>query len=120
MKISGINLESIVDGIGVRTTIYVTGCKWNCKGCHNPETHNPSNGEEFTNEIKDTIFEEIKKRNYITGITLSGGDPLYESNIESIIKLLKDIRKEFGSSFSIDFPYRCDYADIQDIHMKIL
>ena len=101
MKISGVNLESIVDGVGMRTTIYVSGCSWNCKGCQNMETHDPSYGEEFTDEVRDKIFEEIKKRSYITGITISGGDPLYNLNLDSIIKLLKDIKHEFGNSLNV-------------------
>lgn len=92
MNISGINFESIVDGDGVRVTIYVSGCKHACMGCHNPSTHDFNAGKPFTCQLKQEIIEYIKKTPYITGITFSGGDPMYSA--KELLKYVKHIKKE--------------------------
>ena len=75
--LAGINYESAADGTGVRTAIFLSGCAHNCPECHNPETHDPRFGVQITEDIIRQIAEEIKKRPYLAGITLTGGDPLY-------------------------------------------
>lgn len=79
MYISGVDYESIADGEGVRTTIFVSGCKHKCYGCHSPDTHSFTNGTEVTDEIIDLINSEMDKRKFLSGITLSGGDPMYSA-----------------------------------------
>ncbi len=67
--------DSIVDGAGIRTVIWTQGCSHKCKGCHNPETHDFNGGYEFDLEdIKKKIDELIGQ----DGITLSGGDPMFQ------------------------------------------
>lgn len=75
IRIAGIVPESYVDGEGIRFTIFMQGCLRNCNGCHNPETHALDGGK-----ILDTseIIAEIKKNPLLTGITLSGGEPLLQ------------------------------------------
>ena len=77
MYLSGINYESINEGEGVRAVFYVSGCRHNCKGCHNPDTHSFTNGTEVTDELIEIINEELDKRKFLSGITLSGGDPMF-------------------------------------------
>lgn len=93
MYLSGINYESLVDGEGVRTTIFVSGCLHNCRGCHNPLTHNFNNGKEFTLELQLKIINYIKKNPLIDGITISGGDPFFsvKDTIDFILLLKKEI-----------------------------
>lgn len=86
LYISGIDYESINDGEGVRAVLYISGCKHNCKDCHNPITHNFKNGIKVNDELIEEINNEIKKRYFLNGITLSGGDPMYSA--EEVIKLL--------------------------------
>ena len=93
MYISGINYESVNDGEGVRTVIFISGCKHNCKGCHNKETHSFSYGKKLTDSLIEKISFEIQKRPFLSGITLSGGDPLYQ-NTNDLIKLIKDLHLE--------------------------
>lgn len=70
-----IQTDSIVDGEGIRTVIWTQGCTHNCKGCHNPETHDISKGTLVdVEEIKDFI----KSVEFHDGITLSGGDPFMQ------------------------------------------
>lgn len=95
LHIAGIDYESVKDGEGVRTAIYVSGCSHNCSGCHNPETHNSNYGILFTEELKKEIFENIKKRPYISGITFTGGDPLHENNLEGVANLQHLVQKYY-------------------------
>lgn len=72
IKLSGIAYESLVNGPGMRRVFFAQGCKHNCKGCFNPETHDLYGGEERNLDelIKDTIDNPI-----LRGVTFSGGDP---------------------------------------------
>lgn len=76
--------DSIVDGEGIRTVIWFQGCAHNCKGCHNPESHDFNAGE-----LVDV--EEVKKQldnlEFQKGVTFSGGDPLYQP--EALLELAK-------------------------------
>lgn len=94
--ISGTQSETIVDGLGIRFSIYLSGCMHFCKNCHNPETWNFKNGEEFTNELFEKIKSDIRKSyNILDGITLSGGDPLCQDNIETSYYIISELKKEF-------------------------
>ena len=75
IRIAGLVPESYVDGEGIRFAIFMQGCLRNCAGCHNPETHDLNGGK-----ILDTaeIITEIKKNPLLTGITLTGGEPLLQ------------------------------------------
>lgn len=72
IRISGMIDESIVDGPGLRMTVFVQGCPHHCKGCHNPQTHDFDGGE--VKSIMD-IFESFKENPLLSGITFSGGEP---------------------------------------------
>ena len=89
MYLCGVNFESMVDGEGVRAVLFVSGCLHNCPYCHSPQTHNFTYGVEVNQELIDEINEEITKRPYISGITLSGGDCMY-SPVETL-KLIKKL-----------------------------
>jgi anaerobic ribonucleoside-triphosphate reductase activating protein len=92
MYISGIDWQSITDGDGVRTTLFASGCKHNCLGCHNPDTHSFTNGTIFNEEVYEKIVDYITFTPYIKGITLSGGDPMFSA--EEIIPFIKKIKDE--------------------------
>ncbi len=72
IKLSGIEPESIVDGPGFRFVVFTQGCRHNCKGCHNPQTHDPEGGYW---EDTDNLILQIKKNPLLKGVTLSGGEP---------------------------------------------
>lgn len=84
---------SIADGIGCRVVLWVSGCEHNCPGCHNPDTHDPDSGYLFDREAENQLME-LLQTNYIAGITFSGGDPLYPSNVDTVTRLTKRIRAE--------------------------
>lgn len=72
LQIAGIIDDSVVDGPGVRYTIFTQGCSHNCPGCHNPETHDYNGG---TSVKIDDLMADIVRSKYIKGVTLSGGEP---------------------------------------------
>lgn len=76
IRIAGITEDSIVDGPGLRLTVFVQGCTHHCQGCHNPETWDPKGGTEMdTNDI----IALMDKNPLLDGITLSGGEPFLQS-----------------------------------------
>lgn len=77
IRLAGIENESIVDGPGMRMTIFVQGCPHHCKGCHNPETHDFDEGEdEKLWRIINTMNDAAK---HLDGITISGGEPFCQA-----------------------------------------
>ena len=91
MYLSGVDYESLADGDGVRVVLFVSGCKHNCKGCHSPDTHDFKYGTEVTPDVIEDINQEINKRlPFLSGITLSGGDPMYSAKecIDLLDKLI--------------------------------
>ena len=84
----------MLNGEGLRTVLWVAGCSHNCPQCHNPVTWDINGGLAFDEAAKEELFEELKK-DYISGVTFSGGDPLHEKNREEIGKLAEDIREKF-------------------------
>ena len=76
VKIAGAKKHSSVNGPGVRYVLFMQGCSHHCPGCQNPETHDISEGVEM--EIEDVVSDILATR-YLDGLTLSGGDPLFQS-----------------------------------------
>lgn len=82
------------NGIGIGTVLWVAGCTHNCKGCHNPQTHNPASGKLFTNATLEKLLASLSPP-YISRLTLSGGDPLFEDNRAEVYKILLEVRKQY-------------------------
>ncbi len=77
LQLAGVVRESIVDGPGIRMTVFVQGCPHHCKGCHNPHTWSFEDG--YTTSV-DRILEEAAKDKLLKGITLSGGEPFTQAS----------------------------------------
>lgn len=80
-----------MNGTGLRVCLWCSGCDHHCKNCQNPITWDPNDGAKFDTKAKNEIFNELSK-DYISGITLTGGDPLHQKNLESVLDLVNEIR----------------------------
>ena len=89
-----IDHEDVCNGDGLRAVLWVAGCSHGCSECQNPQTWDPKSGILFDKSALNEIFEELEKP-YISGITLSGGDPLYVQNLDTILYLIYNIKKKF-------------------------
>lgn len=87
-RIAGIVNDSIVDGPGIRCTIFFQGCTHNCEECHNKHTHDLNGGYVVDNI---DILKKVEENPLLDGITFSGGEPLLQ--IESCIEIAKEVKK---------------------------
>lgn len=120
MRINGIISDSIVDGPGLRTTIFFQGCKRHCPGCHNPQTWECNTGLEITSQ---ELLEAIREKGN-QDITFSGGEPLLQA--EEILELIPPLRQDgrniwlwTGSRIEDVFAKK-DYADCNSAAAGIL
>lgn len=86
--------EDVCNGTGLRVVLWLSGCSHHCYNCQNPQTWNSDSGIPFNDSAKQEIFTELSK-NYISGITFSGGDPLHKNNLDEVLKLVQEIRISF-------------------------
>ena len=93
MNYHNITVDDMLNGDGLRTVLWVAGCDHRCPGCQNPETWSEKSGIPFDEDAKAELFEALS-RDYMTGITFSGGDPLYCSNIETVGALITEIHEK--------------------------
>ena len=82
------------NGDGLRVVLWLSGWSHQCKGCQNPQTWDTISGVPFDESAKEEIFKELNK-DYISGITLSGGDPLNEANLDGVLGLVNQIHLLF-------------------------
>ncbi len=94
MFYSKIKKNDISNGSGVRTSIYVSGCRNFCKGCFNKETWDFKYGQEFTDETLKEIIDSADF-NHIQGLTILGGEPLEPENQEMVLKVIKEFKKNY-------------------------
>lgn len=94
MKYKGILDCSIADGEGIRVVIFLTGCSHHCKGCHNPECWDSTKGKLFNEEALNKLIH-LLGRDYIDGLTWSGGDPMFIDNRDEVARVSKIIKEKF-------------------------
>ncbi len=86
--------DDMLNGDGIRVVLFVSGCSLHCKNCQNPQTWDKDSGIPFDENAKQEIFDELKK-DYIAGITLTGGHPLEHYNLDEVTNLCKEIKAKF-------------------------
>ncbi|MCD8152664.1 MAG: anaerobic ribonucleoside-triphosphate reductase activating protein [Clostridiales bacterium] len=96
MYYSGIKAFSTENGPGVRVSLFVSGCRNRCKGCFQPDTWDFCHGEKFTEETAQQILDGLKP-DYISGLTLLGGDPFEPENQEGLIDLVRRVKETYPS-----------------------
>lgn len=81
----------MLNGDGLRVVLWLSGCSHNCYKCQNPQTHDPNSGILFDEKAEEELFRELSK-DYISGLTLTGGDPLHENNLDGVLKIVNRFR----------------------------
>lgn len=94
MRYNKIRKMDISDGKGVRVSIFMQGCTFNCKNCFNPETHDFKGGEEFTEDTINRVLELCENDN-IEGLSILGGEPMHPNNIAGTTELAKAFKEKF-------------------------
>ena len=94
MRYSKIREMDVSNGEGLGVSLFVQGCHFHCRGCFNPETWDFSCGKEWTEAVKNKFFE-LAEKPYINRITILGGEPLCNENVEEVNQIIKDLRKQF-------------------------
>ncbi len=100
MNYSVIKTFDIANGPGCRTTLFVSGCRNHCKGCFQPETWDFNFGQPFDEKTCEEILDSLEE-DYVSGLTLLGGDPFEPENQEALLPLLKELRARYGHSKDI-------------------
>lgn len=94
MNYASIKKTDIANGVGVRVSLFVSGCTHHCKECFNPETWNFEYGDPFTEEVEEELLEALKPP-HISGLTLLGGEPLEPVNQRGLISFLRKVKERF-------------------------
>ena len=94
MRYAKIRKMDISNGPGVRVSLFVQGCTFNCKNCFNPETHDFNGGKEFTDETMTELLNLCQKEQ-IQGLSLLGGEPLHPKNIETTTKIAQKFKETY-------------------------
>ena len=111
MNIGGLIYESLADGSGVRTVVFISGCEHMCEGCHNQQLLDFNYGIPFTKTLQHHVIDYMKRNPLISGLTISGGDPMY--SCAELIGFLKDVKEQLPD-FSIWLYTGFVFEDIKD------
>lgn len=96
MRYHNITKDDMLNGDGLRVVLWTAGCSHCCPKCQNPVTWDPDGGLLFDEAAKEELFDELRK-SYISGVTFSGGDPLYLGTRADLLELIKEIKEKFPS-----------------------
>lgn len=118
MNYADIKFPDIQDGEGVRVALYVSGCHFHCKECHNKEAWDFEFGKKFTDNTIEEILNLLKKP-YVQGLSLLGGEPLEPSNQIGLLPLVKRVKKEFPTKDIWCWTgYNFDTDILQNMYLK--
>ena len=94
MNYGEIKNYDIANGLGVRVSLFVSGCTHHCEGCFNPQTWDFSYGKPFTQQTTDELLEMLSP-DYIDGLSLLGGEPFEPENQRALVPFLRQVRSRF-------------------------
>ena len=121
MRYNKIRKMDISNGEGIRISIFFQGCEFHCKNCFNEETWDFSLGNEFTDNEIDKIIE-LAKLDYVSGLSILGGEPMHPINIDGVTKLAKKFKEVYPnktiwawSGFLFDYVSKKDIINYLDI-----
>ena len=113
MRYHNITKDDMLNGDGLRVVLWVAGCEHRCHNCQNPVTWDINGGLDFDESAKKEIFDELNK-DYISGITLSGGDPLHTLNRKDTGALIEEIAEKFPNK-TIWVYSGYEWQDVKDL-----
>lgn len=118
IRMAGVVSESIVDGPGIRYTLFVQGCPHKCEGCHNPQTHDFCGGKD---DDTDVILEKILENPLLDGVTFSGGEPFCQAKpLADLAKKIKQAGLNVISYSGYTIEYLIKNADENNAYMELL
>ena len=94
MRYNKIRKMDISNGPGIRVSIFMQGCAFNCKNCFNPETHDFNGGEEFTDKTIERIIS-LCANEIVVGLSVLGGEPMHPKNIDGTMRLAKAFKEKY-------------------------
>ena len=94
MRYNKIRKMDISNGPGIRVSIFMQGCTFNCPNCFNQETHDFNSGKEFTEETIEKVLE-LANKNTIRGLSILGGEPMHPKNIDGTLTLAKRFKEKY-------------------------
>lgn len=94
MNYHNLTYPDMNNGDGLRVVLWLSGCTHYCYNCQNPQTWDTNSGIPFDECVKEELFRELNK-DYISGLTLSGGDPLHEANLHDVLDLVTTVKEKF-------------------------
>ena len=94
MYYGAIKKSDIANGEGIRTTLFVSGCRNKCKNCFNPETWSFTYGELFTDDVKEEILKTFNSP-FVAGLTILGGEPMEPENQSELLPLFREFKKRY-------------------------
>ncbi|ONI44940.1 anaerobic ribonucleoside-triphosphate reductase activating protein [Candidatus Epulonipiscium fishelsonii] len=103
MKYAQIRKYDTANGVGIRATLFVSGCTLNCKGCFNTQYKDFEHGEQWTKEIEDNFINHINTQN-VQGVSILGGEPMDQD--ETLVHLLRRIKEETNKNIWIYTGYK--------------
>lgn len=106
------------NGSGLRVVLWLSGCNHKCTGCQNPQTWDVNSGILFDEKAKEELFRELDK-DYISGLTLTGGDPLHPSNLDSVLDIVTEFNKRYKTTLDIVSNKECNYNILNENVNKI-
>lgn len=128
MRVLSVTTPDIENGLGCRVTIWFAGCSHRCVGCHNQHTWDYNQGTPLTEKrVVDKIYDEVSK-DYISGITLAGGDPFSQSeeSLQELLAFIKEFKEKFpekdiwvysGATYESDMlhPIKKEILELSDV-----
>lgn len=118
IRLFGTANDSIVDGPGIRYTVFVQGCTHGCEGCHNPGSHDLKGGYE---EDTEKILEEIFRNPLLDGVTFSGGEPFLQA--KPLVHIAREVKAKglnVVTYTGFDFEYLLNAANDDNMYTELL
>lgn len=118
MNYHNINHFDMLNGDGIRVVLFVSGCSHHCDGCQNKQTWNKNSGINFDQTAEEELLKALEP-DYIKGLTLSGGDPLHEDNLDVVSDLIDIVKEKYSnkdiwiySGYTIDEILKSNSSDM--------